>query len=604
MNPQLQAQVDAIKAKYNYKPPTPATSAPTVDWFTATAPKPAPKNVGELTADQYMQSGQKIVGSVTQAGERLAQDTAGGVGDIKGQLKGVRDVGEGVLGAGAGVVQGVFAPATALIQKFLSNADEVRKQAAIKGEPTATLTSGQQQALEATRKQVTDWAQANPRLATDLMDAITVGTTAIGGEAGILGKTASKMTVGEGANAFKQTAVDLAQGTKNAAVNTATGVKNAAVATKNAVVNPIETTKSVIAKSLYGSDADKITASLKNSYSKVPLPKGVMQEEAQTGKSFADFMSQKPYLSMPVKDAKWDTYGTAQTLREEAKPEAQALQNLLDSSHAMVSEQKLVDEMKSAVESVATGQDRTGVQQFIDRELPTLVDQMGGKTAIGPNGERMISVSGANKVKQALWNRSPFSPTASRADKLKSSVDYKMGQVIRKNIEGAVDDADIQSLNGELGDYYHAIETLENLHGGAAPGGKIGSLFTKVAGTVAGSPGGAIGSIAGYMTADKISELMMNPAITTAIKREALMQLKVQRPTVANKVADILKQREAEAMTRPKLPAPSAIYMPPSKGVVSPSAKIATERAAAGETTEMPQEQIHQYIDILGRSSN
>lgn len=401
---------------------------------------------------------------------------------------------------------------------------------------------------------------------------------------------------------------------KNSTVPPAIG---AATTVKNAVTNPIDTIKTAIAKTVYGKDAAKIQASLKASYDKIPLPKGVMQEEAQTGKSFSDFMSQKPYLSMDVQNGKWNTYDTAQTLRAEAKPEAQALQNLLDSSAARVSEQDLITQMKSAVESVASGQERAGIQQFVEREVPTLIDQMGGETAVGPNGERMVSLADLNKIKQTLWDRSPFKPTASRADNLKSSVDYKMGQVIRQNIENSVDDADVRALNGEIGDYYHAIETLENLHGGAAPGGRIGSLFTKVAGAVAGSPGGAVGSIAGYMTADKISELMMNPAITTAIKREALNQLKVARPTVAGQVAKILQKRATESAARPKLPSPSFIPMGEYKGGAGTTPMTKAPLAEKGPvgfdpnsarfkttfTSTQPdelQQNLHTYLDILG----
>lgn len=320
---------------------------------------------------------------------------------------------------------------------------------------------------------------------------------------------------------------------------------------------------------------------------------------------------------MDVQNGQWNTWDTAQQLRQEAKPEAQALQNLLDSSTARVSEQDLIAQMKSAVESVASGQERAGIQQFVEREVPTLIDQMGGETAVGPNGERMVSLADLNKIKQTLWDRSPFKPTASRADNLKSSVDYKMGQVIRQNIENSVDDADVKGLNSELGDYYHAIETLENLHGGAAPGGRIGSLFTKVAGAVAGSPGGAIGSIAGYMTADKISELMMNPAITTAIKREALNQLKISRPTVAGQVAKILQKRAAEAASRPQLPSPSFIPMGEYKGGAGTTPMTKAPLAGKGPvgfdpqkgqfkstfTSTQPdelQQNLHTYLDILG----
>lgn len=408
-------------------------------------------------------------------------------------------------------------------------------------------------------------------------------------------------------------------------------------------------TKGALARAIYGTNPDKITQSLVDSYNKVPLPKGVMQEEAQTGKSFSDFMASKPYLSMPVDNMKWDTFGTAQKLRAEVKPEAQALSSLLEHSQATISENKVVDEMKSAVSNIATGQEREGVNSFIDREVPILVEQFARNTVAGPNGERMVSVADWNKIKQILWDRSPFKATASRADNLKSSVDYAMGRVLRQNIENAVPEADVKELNSQIGDYYHAIETLENLHGGAAPKGRLGLDMARIAGTVAGSPGGVVGNIVGYMTADKVAQWLSNPEITTALKRNMLEQLRVTRPSVASQVADILEQQakaqgerlrlpegsvraggldsmgrpiDAEGKIRykpqggvtpssavfhldltPALPPanPGAIQMPPGKGITTTLDKTATSKAAAGESYDIPQQQLHYYLDGLGR---
>ena len=325
-------------------------------------------------------------------------------------------------------------------------------------------------------------------------------------------------------------------------------VSKAAQATSN-----VKTMKETIARALYGKDYSKLTESLKADYDKIPLPKAVVQQEAETGKSFAQFMAEKPYLSLSVKESKWDTFTTAQKLREEVSSEAQALNNLLEGRIETLSEQEMITQMKNSIKAVAAGQERAAVERFIENEVPTLVDQFATKIIETPQG-RAMSISDWNKVKSLLWDRSPFKATASRSDNLKSSIDYKMGQVIRRNIEETVDDADVQLLNSQIGDYYHSIAILENLHGGAAPGGRIGNSFTKLAGAVAGSPGGIIGSIAGYLAADKIAEIMMNPALTTALKREALMQLKTERPTVAQQVAEILKKQGNEQADRLLLP--------------------------------------------------
>lgn len=563
--------INAIRAKVG-APPLQGTAAPASTWdaIQKKIAPPAPStNLGDLAANQYSEAGKKITESIDRAGTKIAEND----GSLKATAKAVGAAGEGLLGAGAGAVQGLFAPVTALIQKaIVSNPLKPEK-----GSPTlpgSTPFEGEDSKVAAAIK---TWSEKHPDASRNLIDALTLGSVAVGGEAGILGKTASEMTVGEGAAALKTAATDIAKTGKEGIVSGAEATKGAASTAANAVAHPIETAKNAAVKAV-GGDAGKLTESLKKSYEKISLPKGVMQEEAQTGKSFAQFMAEKPYLSTPVKDMKWDTYDTAQKLRAEVKPEAEALNSLLESNGSMISQDQVIAEMKSAIKDIATGQERAGVEAYIEKEIPVLLDQFAQKTGVGPAGEKMASVSDWNKVKQILWERSPFNPTASRADKLKSSVEYKMGQVVKRDIENAVDDADIQTLNSEVGDYYHAIQVLENLHGGAAPKGRIGLDMARIAGTIAGSPGGIVGNVAGYMVAQKIAEFVANPEITTAIKRAALRELKVERPTVAGQVAEILKKQTTEREGQLRLPPPSFIPLKEGKGGAD----------------------IIQYIDILG----
>lgn len=178
------------------------------------------KDIGDLTADQYMESGKKIVESVQRAGGKLnLADTS-----LKGVVKNVGALGEGLLGSAAGAIQGVFAPMTAVIQKGLSKVGEVNAaQEAEHPSPTAPHP----EAPDPVRDAIENWTKKHPDAARNLMDAFVVGTTAIGGEAGILGKEAAGMTLGEITPALKTAVTDVAQGTKNLATGAATFTKNA-----------------------------------------------------------------------------------------------------------------------------------------------------------------------------------------------------------------------------------------------------------------------------------------------------------------------------------------------------------------------------------------
>lgn len=617
----MHAGIQAILKANNYTPPTKPGAAPAPRWQdlvtnTAPAQTPAPaedptQTLGADDAKEVLAGAEDAADAASTAQQRAAQHqiipgSGTSITDAaKAEADKTGDVLEAIPGVLAGGIRSVFAPLTATIQKLSQTAsDNPEVQKFAMSSPVSALLDSANNA----EHPLNQWAAANPRAAKDLQNVLTIGLTAAGGaEADPL----LNADLGETATGLKNTATDAIGKPPGPDGGGGSGIRGALANAKDSLTSPMEDTnasvqeprtfKQTVAQTLYGKDQAKLTQTLADTYRKIPVPKGVLQEEAATGKSFADFMASKPDISIPVKDGKFDTWNTAQKLRAEAAPEAQALSSLLENQSARISETSIISQMKDSVKKVATGQERQGVQDFIDREVPTLVDQFSKNSYEGPDGDRMVSVANWNDIKQALWDRSPFKPTASRADNLKSSVDYAMGKVIKGNIEKAVPDADVQQLNSELGDYYHSIETLENLHGGPAPKGRLGLDFARLAGTVVGSPGGIIGSVAGYMSAEKVAQFLMSPELTTSLKREALTQLKTARPTVASQVADILKKQASEQATRLKLPASNVIYAGPGKGVTTPADQAVFERNAAGIKTESPKQQLHFYLDILGR---
>lgn len=200
--------------------PIPFGSPPIAAPVTANLPAPKPAaastpTLGDLSANQYQQSGQKIVSSVTEGAKKIAEGTQ------KGGLGGAGQAGEGVLQAGlgtaAGAVQGIFAPMTAILQKALSTAPgKVAVKALNFGNPgldaqgNPKLDAAGAQVQSPAEKAISDWAKVHPDAARNLMDAFTVGTAAIGGNEAILGKEASGLTVKGGALGVKAAATDAA----------------------------------------------------------------------------------------------------------------------------------------------------------------------------------------------------------------------------------------------------------------------------------------------------------------------------------------------------------------------------------------------------------
>ncbi len=204
-NATIQKLVTAYKAKY-----IPASQAPA-------------KNLGDMAAAEYMGAGKKIVDSVQEAASKFNPDdlSAGGV------VKNVGAAGEGLLGAGAGIVKGLFAPVTAVIQKALA----LNPFKAAPGDKSITAPTESSPVGQA----IQSWAQVHPEAARNLVDAFTVGSTVAGGEGGLLGETVAKTPVSDIIPVAKGLASDAAGGVKVAAetlahpIDTVTGaVSNAA----------------------------------------------------------------------------------------------------------------------------------------------------------------------------------------------------------------------------------------------------------------------------------------------------------------------------------------------------------------------------------------
>jgi hypothetical protein len=350
--------------------------------------------------------------------------------------------------------------------------------------------------------------------------------------------------------------------------------KDAAKTVVQAVKDPKQLLKDA-AVLRYGKDAEVAVGALEKSYSDIPLPKNITRAQAETGRSFARFMAEKPYVSIETKNMKYDTWATAQRLRAEAAVEAKAVRKLLESRVETISFDDVVTDMKSAITKKFSGMERESALKYVENEMEALKSQYSNPELVGPNGEMLMNLPTANDLKQTFWDRSPFNPTASRSDRLASSIDYEMGHTMKTSIEKSVPDVDVRALNSELGDYYNAIEILESLHGGAAPRGKIGVEFARIGGTIIGSQGGVVGSVIGYMGADQIVQFMSNPSFTTALKRYAVTELQKARPTVAQRVEELLVKQHGEQNSRLLLSEPDWIPMgpatPPPSGTIQPT---------------------------------
>lgn len=198
-----QAQKEGVDLSWAGRPKLTDTTAQTdsegQDQGQEEAPKPT---LGDLDMQQLQGAAQKIIDSVQNAGTKEQHDANG---TIFGEAKGVGDVLEGLLGAGSGIVQGVTAPVSAVLQKALTYDPAAAKpgQADIDPAGARTDAAGQQ------------FAAAHPELVQNLRDAVNVGGALYGGAEGLI--PGGDMTLGDLAATGKGVLTDAADRIKAAA---------------------------------------------------------------------------------------------------------------------------------------------------------------------------------------------------------------------------------------------------------------------------------------------------------------------------------------------------------------------------------------------------
>jgi hypothetical protein len=90
-----------------------------------------------------------------------------------------------------------------------------------------------------------------------------------------------------------------------------------------------------------------------------------------------------------------------------------------------------------------------------------------------------------------------------------------MGNALKQLIEASTEDANIRGLNQRLGDIAEAMFILAERNGAPVQGSCLNRYFARTIGGIAGVQGGAVGSLAGAITADKLADIIQDPNVRT-----------------------------------------------------------------------------------------
>jgi hypothetical protein len=439
-------------------------------------PAPAPtQNLGQMTAGQFLGAGQKIVSSVTDAGKKLAQND----GSALGTLKAVGAVGEGLLGAAAGGVQGLFAPVTAVTEKLFSHAP---------AKTPAYVPQGPSPLAPAINK-VKSVAAAHPEATRNIMDALAVGSTALGGEAGLLGKTASEMTVPEAAR------IAVAPVKK-----AATSVVDAAKATKSAVLSPKATASKVVfgtpehqAATLIDKRLGELSKLEDNS---APIRKATAAAAAK-GIDSKKLLAQTDLLHGAVDDSgTLRTHDAISQLNDFIKPQEDVIS-------ANLAKEGVKIPLETVRKSLTTAIDKSGLEgDALEAGYNKLEATLKG-LARRADSQGNISLSKLQDAKVSKYANLDYTNPASK------TADKAIARSFKGLIEKNTNSVDVKALNKELSQHYAVQNLLEKLDGKKVDGGKLGKYFAKTVGAVVGGHFGPLGAIIGAEAAGKLKGIAL-----------------------------------------------------------------------------------------------
>lgn len=216
-----------------------------------------------------------------------------------------------------------------------------------------------------------------------------------------------------------------------------------------------------------------------------------------------------------------------------------------------------------------------GITPDITENLVNIAEnKLGALERKYPNG---IPLDQLNIEKGNFWKGTKFDITKP----LDPQVNYQIGTAMKDLIESKAGDANVKELNGVLGNYYKAakfLNGLENRVPKLTTGQKIFRGVVKATTTGIGEKlFGLTGGVGGFLLGKSVSHLLEN--VSNPVRGYILNHLKTADPAAYTKAVQWLGEKEAQRLTTPALPAPTAETLPGgAKNPIKPTAPTTYEK--------------------------
>lgn len=524
-NGPIQSRADEIRGLAKQSPET--TTSPE-------GQTPAAQSVVSKTAEDYS----KAVPNFLQEAER---------NDMSTNANPVVRTGENALAATASGINTVFSPISNAVKSVSDSFANSPGGQAIANNPVMgkilDFFGGASGKLD-------EWSKAHPEAARNLSNALTVGTTALGGESKIAEKPIGSV-----------------EGIKTGAANLASDIKGSV---------------SDIPGSVKGKATQMALDSEKKGWTKpAETPKGsytkateIFKAASDNGHNISDTLANnKLKLSDHVETSAtgnkvFNTADTAEKMHADAaKTSNEMLRPALEKADASVPKTPVKDVINESIKNVQKSKMTSEVK---DRIIESLDQTRASLEKAHPDGLSLTDLHDEKIVRDA---NAKYSPVGDVATNMEATKNKAIADVARKMVEEkAPPEIPVKAFNAELAKQHQAANYLDALHGKPVPKSVLGSIAktaAKVVGASVGSGlgGGVLGGVGGYHIGGMVESLI--ESVPNPVKSMLLDNLKTTNPEAFTKVQGYLNNLDTNGSVAKPMTTETSITK--NKGITKPT---------------------------------
>jgi hypothetical protein len=244
-----------------------------------------------------------------------------------------------------------------------------------------------------------------------------------------------------------------------------------------------------------------------------------------------------------------------------------------------LAEAQIIANTKAGEQVKALSNFRREWQAFVNQNKPAIL-------------ENKMPLELLNDFKSYSWSNGYASKIAPKLDSINAKANRLAGNTAKRYINRMAQGVNkdlaegIVFTNQRSGELQEALRFLEAMNGSKIAYGKMGRHFARLLGAIVGSSGGALGSVAGTLTADQLIAILQNPKYSIGQAMMLIQQAQKINPKIMNQLSEYIYQQ--------------SITKPITQKVLSKGTTIFGQEYKGGKGKLFSQEEVKQFLTEQG----